>query len=144
MLITAIPQMAPITTDMPPMIASGMVLKICNLAMRLIANGVSTTEGIYVGHSGMVMTPKNAMPRMATGLTEPPHRSGFQQTKVVTAATGATIVMTSMLRTTRMALHCRTNKVSDSHWQRARDCNHSDVSLVTVKTAALSGCSLHR
>ena len=36
-----------------------------------------------------------------------------------------------------------TTKVSDSHWQRTRDCNHSDLSPVKVATAALSGCSLH-
>lgn len=36
-----------------------------------------------------------------------------------------------------------TIKVSDSHWQRTRDCNNSIVSAVQVETEALGGCSLH-
>lgn len=36
-----------------------------------------------------------------------------------------------------------TTKITDSHWQRARDCNNSGLSSVTVEIAALSGCSVH-
>ena len=41
-------------------------------------------------------------------------------------------------------VHSRlTTRVSDSRWQRARDCNHSGLQPITVKTETHSGCSLH-
>ena len=36
-----------------------------------------------------------------------------------------------------------TTRVSDSRWQRARDCNHSGLQPITVETETHSGCSLH-
>ena len=37
----------------------------------------------------------------------------------------------------------RTTWVSDSRWQRARDCCHRGLQPITVKTETHSGCSLH-
>jgi hypothetical protein len=37
----------------------------------------------------------------------------------------------------------RTTRVSDSRWQRGRDCNHSGLTTHTIETQTHSGCSLH-
>jgi len=37
----------------------------------------------------------------------------------------------------------RTTRVSDSRWQRTRNCNHSGLTILTVEIETHSGCSLH-
>jgi hypothetical protein len=103
MLITATPATAPVTRKMIRMTARGNVLKTFHAAILPMANGVTAIAGIYVGQSGVVITPKNAITRIASGLSDPPHRSGSQETNVVTATTGATVSITKMEKTTRIS-----------------------------------------
>jgi hypothetical protein len=48
-------------------------------------------DGIYVGHSGVEKSPKNAIATIETGSIEPPHRDGSLQTTVAHATSGASI-----------------------------------------------------
>ena len=87
------PAVAPINVDIVSSRITGILANVAVLDTRLMRKGVRMIAGIYVGHSGTVNNANADIARIASGLTVPPQHPGFQQTKVVTADTGASVTI---------------------------------------------------